>query len=106
MIPLDAGQKSALSAGYARKGYAVLPRLVDPAVAAAWELQSRSLPARKVQVGREHQSMWLEQKLSDPARALDGLACADGFIDLAVGIAGLDAIERSRTEIWINRYGP
>ena len=106
MIPIHAEQQAALSAEYARKGYAILPRLVRPAIAAEWELKHRSLPARRVCVGRERQSMWLEQKFSDPAQALDGLAFADGFIDLVARIAGLDAIDRKRTEVWINRYGP
>ena len=106
MIPIDAEQQSVLSAEYARKGYVVLPRLVDPDIAAAWELKYRALPARKVHVGRDHQTMWLEQKLSKAAQALDGLAFADAFLDLVARIARLDAIDRSRTEVWINRYAP
>jgi hypothetical protein len=106
MISIDAGRRSALAAEYTRLGYAVIPRLVDPEVAAAWELKHRSLPARRVHVDHERQATWLEQRFRDPAQALDGLAFADGFIDRVAGIAGLDAIDRNRTEIWINRYRP
>jgi 2OG-Fe(II) oxygenase superfamily len=106
MNPVSPEQQSLLSAEYARSGYALIPRLVDPEVAAEWKLSHRSLRGRKVHVGREHHSMWLEQRFSAPAQALDGLAFADGFIDLITRIAGLNAIDRNQSEVWINRYGP
>jgi hypothetical protein len=106
MISLDAAQQALLSAEYTRKGYALIPRLVDPELAAAWESRHRALPGRKVHAGREYQAMWLEQKFAEPSLALDGFAFADEFIHLITGITRLPAIERSRTEVWINRYGP
>ena len=106
MIPTDAEQLSVLAAEYLRKGYALLPRLVDPEVAAEWESKYRSLPGKMVHVGRERQTKWMEQTFSDPSQALDGLAFADGFVNLITRIAGLDAIDRNRTLIWINRYRP
>jgi hypothetical protein len=106
MILINAEQQSALSAEYARKGYAILPQLVSPEVAAEWELKYRSLPGRKVLVGYENQSMWMEQRFSDPTQALDGLVVVDAFVDLITRITGLNAIDRERTEAWINRYSP
>jgi hypothetical protein len=106
MIPIRVEQQSALSAEYARKGYAILSRFVSPERAAEWELEYRSLPGRRVCVGRQQQSTWTEQRFSRPAQALGGLAFADGFIDLVARIAGLNAIDRNQTETWINRYGP
>jgi hypothetical protein len=106
MIPLDTEQLSVLSAEYTRKGYAILPRLVDSEVAAEWEVRHRPLPGKKVHVGRDYHATWVEQKFSDPSLALDGFAFADGFIHFITTIAGLDAIDRNRTEVWINRYSP
>jgi hypothetical protein len=106
MISLETQRQSALTAAYARNGYAVLHQLVSPELAAEWEAKYRSLPARRVRVGRESQSMWLEQKFADPAQALDGWAFADEFLSLAASISGLKEIDRRKTEVWINRYGP
>lgn len=106
MFLIDAERQSALAAEYARTGFAVLPRLVPPEAAADWEQRHRSLPARKVSVGHERQATWLEQKVRDPTQALDGFAVADGLIDLVVRIAGLKAIDRDGTQVWINRYRP
>ncbi len=106
MIPTDAEPLSVLADEYSRKGYALLPQLVDPKVAAEWESKYRSLPGRKVHVRSDRQVKWMEQTFSDPSQALDGLAFADGFIARIARIAGLNAIDRNRTEVWINRYGP
>jgi 2OG-Fe(II) oxygenase superfamily len=106
MVDINAERQSALSADYARKGFALIPELIKPAVAAAWELKHRLLPGRKVMVGSEYQAMWIEQRFPDPSLALDGLASMAGFIDLITTIAKLNAIDRSRTEVWINRYSP
>jgi hypothetical protein len=106
MIQVDVAQQSVLSAQYTTKGYAVISRLVAPAVAAEWESEHRALPGRKVYVGSDKQTRWTEQMFCDPSRALDGLAFTDRFIDLITSITGLNSIDRSRTEVWINRYGP
>jgi hypothetical protein len=98
--------ESTLSAEYATKRYAVIRHLVDPEVAAAWELKYRALPGRKVNVGRDYQATWTEQKIGDPSGALEGLLRADRFINLITAITSLKAIDCNRTEIWINRYSP
>jgi hypothetical protein len=79
---------------------------VSPELAAEWELKHRSLPGKKVHVGREFQTRWLEQKFPEPALALDGLGFTDAFVNLVSGITGLKAIDRKCTRVWINRYGP
>jgi hypothetical protein len=106
MILLAAEQQALLSAEYARQGYAVIPRLVDPRVAAEWETTHRSLPVKKAYVGTDYQARWVEQGFRDPSRALDGLAFADSFVNLVAGISGLGDIDRGRTRVWINRYAP
>jgi hypothetical protein len=106
MIPLSAAQQSALADEYAAKGYSVIPQFMSRDVAAAWELKTRSLPGKKVHVGRDFQTKWLEQKLPDPSEALDGLGFTDDFVNLITGVTGLKAIDRNRTRVWINRYGP
>jgi hypothetical protein len=106
MAAIDAAQLAVLASEYKRKGYAVIPGLVDPEVAAEWELRYRALPGKKAYVGGPDQPRWIEQWVSDPARALDGLAFADGFIDLVARIAGLHSIDRNRTQVWLNRYSP
>jgi hypothetical protein len=95
-----------LAAEYAAKGYAVLPRLVDPEAAAGWEAKHRSLPGKRAYVGSDYQARWIEQAFSDPSQALDGFAFTHDFNRLISRIAGLDAIDRGRTTVWINRYGP
>jgi len=106
MIPIDVWQQSVLSAEYREKGYTIIPRLVDPEIAAEWELKHRLLPGKKVHVGGDHQALWTEQTFSDPSQAMDGLAVADWFIDLISRITGLNTIERNLAQVWINRYGP
>jgi hypothetical protein len=106
LIQIDPEQRLALAAEYTRKGYAIISQFVRPEIAAEWELRYRSLPGRKVRAGSVDQSMWIEQKFSDPAQALDGLAFDEGFLDLMSRIAGLNGVERRHTEVWINRYGP
>jgi len=106
MIVIDSAQQSTLARDYAAKGYAILSHMVSPQLAAEWEARYRSLPGRRVRVGRDVQSMWLEQKFAEPAQALDGLAFSEGFLSLAARIAGLKGIDRHRTEVWINRYSP
>jgi hypothetical protein len=106
MIHVDAEQHSMLSAEYARNGYAILPRLVEPEVAAEWEFKHRSLHGRKVQVGSDYQAWWTCQEFPDPSEALDGLAFTDEFVKLVIGITGLNAIDQRRTQVWINRYVP
>jgi hypothetical protein len=106
MISIDAAHLSVLSTDYASKGFAVMPQFVSGEVAALWELKTRSLPGKKVHVSREYQTKWLEQKIADTRDALDGLGHTDRFITLVAGISGLKAIDRHRTRVWINRYGP
>jgi hypothetical protein len=106
MSSLGPDQHALLSTEYARKGYVVLLRLIDPRIAAEWEVKHRSLPVKRAYVGTDHQARWVEQGFRDPSLALDGLAFSDGLINLVSGIAGLGAIDRRRTLIWINRYGP
>jgi 2OG-Fe(II) oxygenase superfamily len=106
MISIDAKQQSVLSAEYTKKGYAIIPRLVDPEIAAEWELKHRLLPGKKVHVGNDRQTVWTEQTFSNPSQALGGLAFADEFINLITKIGGLHSIDRHRTQVWINRYGP
>jgi hypothetical protein len=106
MNPIDAERQAVLATDYARKGYALLPRLIDPAAAERWESEHRSLPGRSVDVGREHHVRWIEQKIRDPAQALASLTFADGLIELVAKIAGLDGVDVRRTEAWINRYRP
>jgi hypothetical protein len=106
MTTIDAERLGLLASEYKRKGYAVIPGLVDPEVASEWELRYRALPGKKAHVGGPDQPHWIEQWVSDPARALDGLAFADGFIDLVAKVAGLHAIDRNRSQVWLNRYSP
>jgi hypothetical protein len=106
MIVTDSGQVSRLSSDYARNGYALIPGLVDPAVAAGWELKYRSLPGRNVRAGRESSTLWIEQRFAHPPEALDGLAFAGAFLDLVGKITGLAAFDPDQTEVWINRYRP
>ena len=106
MLPTGIEHLSRLSAVYEGKGYALIPRLVDPVIAAAWELKHRALPGKRVRAGRDSHTMWLEQTFSDPSQALDGLAFADELIDLITRVVGLNAIDRGRTQVWVNRYRP
>jgi hypothetical protein len=106
MIPTAPQQLDALAADFARQGYALLPRLVEPEVAAAWEVQHRELPGKKVHVGRERQTKWLEQTFSSASEALDGLAVDNALAAFVVKVAGLTAIDQQRTLVWINRYAP
>jgi hypothetical protein len=106
MVPLRSEQTSRLALDYASNGYAILPRLVDPDVASAWELKHRSLPGKMVHVGREFHTKWLEQKFPEPARALDELGLSGSFISLAERVTGLDSIDQTRSRVWINRYRP
>jgi hypothetical protein len=106
MIRMNVMETSALSADYASRGFAVIQQFVNRDVAADWELKTRSLPGKRVHVGREYQTKWLEQKVPDAASALDGLGNSDQFITMVAAISGLEAIDRHRTRVWINRYGP
>jgi hypothetical protein len=106
MIRIRELDASALTADYARKGFAVIPQFVSGEVAAFWELETRSLPGKKVHVGREYGTKWLEQKVATAASALDGLGDSDQFVNLVAAISGLEAIDRYRTRVWINRYSP
>jgi hypothetical protein len=99
-------QRPALSAQYASKGYAVMRRFVAPGQAAAWEFKHRLLPGNKVHVGRDHHIVWTEQQFSDPSLALDGLAVDERFTRFVCSITGLTAIDHTKTQVWINRYGP
>jgi hypothetical protein len=102
----DAELQPLLAAAYAATGHAVLARFVDPDVAAGWERKYRPLPGKRVHVGHDYQTRWTEQQFSDPSEALDGLAYTDSFLELVAQVAGLRAIDRDRTEVWINRYRP
>jgi hypothetical protein len=95
-----------LANNYRANGYAVLPGFVEPVTAAGWEVRYRELPSRRVHVGRETNTMWLEHRFADPSTALDGLAYAEDFLDLVRAITGLSGFDRVRTEVWINRYRP
>jgi hypothetical protein len=106
VIQISPEQRLALADEYARKGYAIISQFVNPESATELELRYRLLPGRKVRAGSVDQSMWIEQKFSDAAQALDGLAFEEGFLDLMARIAGLNGVERRHTEVWINRYGP
>ena len=51
--------------------------------------------------------MWSEQTFSDPSQSRsDGLAFADELIGFITQITRLNAIDRSQTLVWINRYCP
>jgi len=106
MIPVDPRQLAALRADYARQGYVLLPRLVEPNVAAGWELRNRALPGKRVHVGYERQTKWLEQTFPQASQALDGLAVAAELVNLVSQVAAIPTIDRRRTLVWINRYAP
>ena len=42
MLPTGIEQLTLLSAAYERKGYALIPQLVDPVTATAWEFKYRA----------------------------------------------------------------
>ncbi len=105
-MAIDPQQLSALATEYSRQGYAVIRRFVEPARAAIWEAKYRSLSEKKVHVGRDYHVVWSEQTFPDPSLALDGLAHTDWFTTLVCSITGMESIDCSRTQAWINRYRP
>jgi hypothetical protein len=105
-MPITAEHSTRLSSVYADIGFAVIPQLVSPNLAAAWESKYRSLPSKMVHVGREFHTKWTEQKFPGWARALEELGLTDRLADLVKAITRLDAFDWPRTRVWINRYCP
>ena len=106
MTTLENGRITELANEYREKGYAVIPRLVEPDLAANWELRHGQLPIKRACIDGTEEQRWIEQSFADPREALDGFAFATSFANLVTRIAGFRTIEHKWTRVWINRYSP
>ncbi len=91
---------------YAETGYVAWPEFIDPEIAQSWEVSTRNLPRAKVHVGRETDSLWTEQGITNPESVMGGIAYHPLLIELIRTVAKLPGVDQSRTWMWINRYGP
>lgn len=91
---------------YRQQGWARLPGLLPPALAAAWEQCSRDLPLRPVHVDGPGGELWLEQ--GGPAlQARLGRTFADPALRQRLEwISGLEHLDPRLDQLWINRYRP